>query len=92
MNNDTLVGSLMHSRGFCLLIRVFIYQNVHLDKYISKMVVANFFEYIEGQGQRSVIQQDRVQVKSGYFCHNERIFPFNRLSIRNLLVIIHLNL
>ena len=38
-----LVESLMYSRGFCLLIRVFIYQNAHLDKYISKMVVANFF-------------------------------------------------
>ena len=45
----------MYSRGFCLLIRVCIYQNVHLDKYISKMVVANFFEKNEGQGQRSKV-------------------------------------
>ena len=48
-----LVQLLMSSRGFSLLIRVVIYQNVHLDEEVSKMVVANFFQKFEGQGQRS---------------------------------------
>ena len=32
------------SRSFRLLIRVVIYQIVHLDKQVPKMVVANFFQ------------------------------------------------
>ena len=43
----------MSSHGFSLLIGVVIYQNVHLDEQISKMVVAIFFQKIGGQGQRS---------------------------------------
>ena len=59
-----IVESLMYSRDFCLLIRVYIYQNVHLDKYISKMVVAIFFNKlkVKVKGQRSINQNDRVHV------------------------------
>ena len=32
------------SRGFCLLIMVCIYQNVHIDKFVSKMHDAIFFK------------------------------------------------
>ena len=40
---SALVQLLMSSRGFSLLIRVVIYQIVHLDESVSRMVVANFF-------------------------------------------------
>ena len=54
----------MYSRGFCLLTRVCIYQTVHLDKYISKIVVAIFLNKlkVKVKGQRSIIQNDRVHV------------------------------
>ena len=47
-----IVQLLMSSRGFSLLIWVVIYQNVHLDDWVSKVVVANFFQKFEGQGQK----------------------------------------
>ena len=50
----------MSSRGFSLLIRVVIYQNVHLDEEISKMVVANCFQKFEGQGQRSKVNPIKI--------------------------------
>ena len=50
----------MSSRGFSLLIRVAIYQNVHLDEKVSKMVVANFFQPFEGQGQRSNVNSIKI--------------------------------
>ena len=52
----------MYFRSFCLLIRVSIYQNVHLSEWMSKMAVANFLKHNEGQGQRSNIQQYWVHV------------------------------
>ena len=45
---------------FCLLIRVSIYQNVHLSEWISKMVVANFLKHNEGQGQRSKVKDSTI--------------------------------
>ena len=50
-----VVESLVYFRSFCLLIRVSIYQNVHLSEWISKMVVANFLKHNEGRGQRSKV-------------------------------------
>ena len=37
----------MSSRGFSLLIRIVIYQKVHLDEQVSKMVVAKFFQTLK---------------------------------------------
>ena len=55
-----LVESLVYFRSFCLLIRVSIYQNVHLSEWISKMVVANFLKHNEGQGQRSKVKASTI--------------------------------
>ena len=53
------------SRSFRLLIRVVIYQIVHIDKQVPKMVVAIFSKSFEGQGQRSkvnAIEMDRTYI------------------------------
>ena len=55
-----IVESLVYFRSFCLLIRVSIYQNVHLSEWISKMVVANFLKHNEGQGQRSKVKDSLI--------------------------------
>ena len=55
-----IVESLVYFRSFCLLIRVSIYQNVHLSEWISKMVVANFLKHNEGQGQRSKVKDSKI--------------------------------
>ena len=42
----------MYSRGFCLLIRVSIYQNVQSDTFVSKMHDANLFSSPELQAHK----------------------------------------
>ena len=50
---------LMSSRVFSLLIRVVIYQNVHLGEEVSKSLLI-FFQKFEGQGQGSKVNPIKI--------------------------------